>query len=212
MLRPPRPLTRGEIALADLDIFDQVVERPGANPEAGDGELSCYWRTLLYWPEYAANRVGLSSVVRTAGDRAGGFSHAQREFVDQVLMAHMKSNAVAGLHLPDALAAGVRLEAIEALRAGRAEDLTEEEGALAQFVRAVADGTVKDSIWGSVESRLGTRGTVQLAIFVTVVQATIRQIQAFGCPDPTDSQFEAMLEEFRAGRREVPSDWRSRIR
>jgi hypothetical protein len=124
----------------------------------------------------------------------------------------MKSNAVAGLHLPDALAAGVRLEAIEALRAGRAEDLTEEEGALAQFVRAVADGTVKDSIWGSVESRLGTRGTVQLAIFVTVVQATIRQIQAFGCPDPTDSQFEAMLEEFRAGRREVPSDWRSRIR
>ncbi len=212
MPRPPRLLDRGKIAPDDLDTYDRVVERPGANQEAGDGELSCYWRTLLYWPEYAANRAELSSVVRTAGERPGGFSHAQRELVDQVLMPHMGSNAVAGLHLPDALAAGVRLDAIQALRQGRDEDLNDEEREIAGFVRAVADGRVTDELWSGMEARLGTRGTVQLTIFITVVQATIRQIQAFGCPDPSDAEFDAMLHAFSTGERRVPADWRERIR
>ena len=42
--------------------------------------------------------------------------HADGEFAEQVLCATWKTNTGQNVHIPDAIGAGVRLEAIEALR------------------------------------------------------------------------------------------------
>jgi hypothetical protein len=209
--RPLAPPERVDLAGEETAIYDRLVERMGSVDENGQPRFGCFWGTLLHWPAYAANRADLSSLVRTAGEREGTYSHSDREFVDQVLAVHLGTNVVQRLHLPDALAAGVRLEAIEALFAGRDSDLTEDERLLATYIRQVVDGTVDDVTWARMVHRLGARGAVEYTIFITVLLSTMRQYQAFGCEDPPQAEIDGLLQDYKEGRRELP-DWRRRIR
>jgi hypothetical protein len=203
---PPLPPSRDEIAEEQREAYDSVVSRQGT-----DGPPGGYWGALLQWPEYAASLAWQGRLIRTAGDRDNTYSHADREWVDQVLSHDWGTNVVLEVHIPDALAAGVRLEAIEALRAGREDELTDDERFLTEFVRHVDRGTMTDEAWARMEERLGERGTVEYTLFIGHLIATMRRFQAFGLPDPPDSAIDAMLADFREGRRELP-DFRERIR
>ena len=165
---------------------------------------------LLHWPGYAKNRIELSRLLLTIPEREGSYSHADREWADMVLSTHMSTNVVMSGHLPDALGAGVRPEAIAAVRAGREEELTETEKLLADFCRKIVDGGVDDETYGAVEAYMGERATVEYVIFVTVLHETMRQIQALGGRDPSDEEVDQWLREYRDGTREVPGDWRTR--
>jgi alkylhydroperoxidase family enzyme len=162
-------------------------------------------------PQFAAALAQVGTIVRKAGDREGTYSHADREFVDQVLAAEWHTNVVQRTHVPDALSAGVRLEAIEALRARRDADLTDDERLLATYARQVVSGSVGAETYAAMERRLGTRGLVEYTIFIAFLQLTIRLYQALGLPDPPDEEIDRMLREYRQGTREVP-DYRERIR
>lgn len=61
------------------------------------------------------------------GNYEGTYSHADREFVDQIMMHDLGTYAFRRLHTNDALSAGVRLEAIEAIRAGREDEVLTED-------------------------------------------------------------------------------------
>lgn len=213
----PRPLpapARDQVAAEERSAYDTVVARfrePGWISEDGEPRLDPHFGTLLHSPPFAEFRAQLSSLVRTAGERDNTYSHADREFVDQVLAAHLGTNVVQRRHIPDGLAAGVRIEAIDALRAGDDTALTEDERLLATYIRQVVDGTVDDATFDALQERLGTRGLVEYTFFITVLQMTMRMYQAFGCEDPSDADIDRLLEEFRSGDAELP-DWRSRIR
>jgi hypothetical protein len=211
MTRPTQPIPRERLPPAEAKLYDQVLHHYRADDGDGLDRLTPYFRALLASPPFAVNRVQLSSLVRTAGERADTYSHHDREFADQVLAIEMGTNVVATQHVPDALGAGVRLEAIEALYAGRDEDLTESERLLQSFIRQVINGTLEDHIYDAMEQRLGPRGLVEYIYFVTVLWMTMRQFQAFGLPDPPNDEILAILAEFRAGTRETP-DWGKRIR
>ena len=113
-------------------------------------------------------------------------------------------------HIPDALAVGVRIEAIEALRSGREEELTDDERELAAYIRDVVKGTVSDESYAAMERRFGTRGAAEYTIFIGFLQMTIRLHQAFGVPELRDAEMDEMLRAFREGRREL-DDYRARI-
>jgi hypothetical protein len=199
MPRPPRhPPKRSEFAAEEHADYDDVASRR---------LKSVLFEVLLWWPAYAANRKALSTLVRSAGERGNTYTHVDRELVDQVLMPHMKTNHVARVHIPDALASGVRLEAIEALRKGRDEDLTDDERVIVEFTRQVVDGTVTDESWNAIEKRMGTRGAVEFTIFITILMATLRQYQAFGLTDVSDEEVDAILREHREGKRKPTSDY-----
>ena len=68
-----------------------------------------------------------------------------------------------GLHVPDAVAAGVRLEAIEAIRYGHEEDLTEDEQLLARYIRQLVSGTVDDETFAAMSARMGAAASSSTA-------------------------------------------------
>jgi hypothetical protein len=202
------PPSRDEVREDQLEAYETVVARQG---KAGGDPPDGYWGALLQWPEYAASLAVQGRLVRTAGDRDNTYSHADREWVDQVLCHDWGTNIVLGTHLGDALSTGVRLEAVEALRSGREEDLTEDEQFLTEFVRHVDRGTMTDEAYARMEARLGERGTVEYTLFIGHLISTIRRFQAFGLPDPPDSVIEQQISDFKEGRRQVPN-FRERIR
>jgi hypothetical protein len=211
--RPPVQPPRDQFADEDdRDAYDALIGRYAADPAIPwqDVSLTPYFGALLTSPPFAAALGRLGTLVRTAGDREGTYSHLDREFVDQVLAPHFKSNVVMKTHIPDALAVGIPIESIDALRGGRDDELSEDEQLLATYIRQVVDGTVSDEAFASMEERLGMRGLVEYTIFVAFLQLIMRLYQAFGLPDPSDSEIDALLEDFRNGTREPP-DYRVRI-
>jgi hypothetical protein len=213
--RAPQP-KRSEIAQEELAAYDTVVERfkrlrrDRTDEIRWEGDAGEYFGTLLNSPPFAEawNRIG--TLVRTAGERSNTYSHADREFVDQVLCADWKTNVVQVTHLPDAVAVGVRLEAIEALRSGREKELIEDERFLASYIRQVASGQVTDESFAALERRIGRRGAVEYTCFIGFLMMTIRLHQAFGHPDPSDGEVDATLRALKEGARTVP-DYRVRL-
>ena len=104
----------------------------------------------------------------------------------------------------------MRLEAIEALRAGRDDELTQHERLLATFIREIVDGRVTDETWNAVEADIGERATLEYLVLVTMLWLTFRQMNALGIAEPSDADVDRMLDDFKSGRRQVPTDWRKR--
>ncbi len=210
MPRPPAQPKRDEIETDELEAYDGVTARfrraRADRPEEVrfEDDAGPYFGSLLNSPPLAGVLTQFGTIVRRAGERPGTYSHADREFVDQVMSADWHTGVVQRTHIPDGLAAGVRLEAIEALRAGREDDLTDDEQLLARYIRAVCTGGVTDELYEAMEDRLGKRGTAEYTIFITFLQMTIRLHQAFGVPEMSDAEVETMLAEFRSGARELP--------
>ena len=213
MPRPlPQPL-RSEIRPEELPDYDAVVGRRvgiGMASAEDEADLGPYFGPLVNSPPLAAALAHLGMLVRTRGEQEGSYSHAEREFVDQVLSADWKTNVIQRLHVPDGIAAGVRPEAIEALRAGREEELTEDERQLADYIRRVESGTVTDEAFEALERRMGSRGALEYTIFIAFLIMTIRLHQALGVPDPSDEEIDRLLAELRDGTRQLP-DFRERI-
>ena len=215
MSRPPQP-PRESIPADELADYDRVVARHQRSrrdrPEElrDDEDAGPYFGALLSSPAFAATLADFGSLVRTRGEHDGSYSHADRELVDQVLCADWRTTCVQRTHIPDAVSTGVRIEVIEALRAGREEVLTEEERELVGYIRAVANGTVTDDRFARLEERYGTRGAVEYTVFIGFLMMTIRLHQAFGTPELPDGEIDAMLRGFRDGSRRL-DDYRARI-
>jgi len=219
MPRPPVQPDRSTIAPAELDDYDSVVARLTAMGRTG-GSAGPYHGPLLTSPPLAAVITRFGGLVRTRGEQPGSYTHAEREIVDMVLSRDLGYNGVLSVHIPDALALGVRLEAIEAILEGRDDDLHDDERQLVDFVRAVAGGTVTDAAWAAMEERMGHRGALEYAIFVNFLVFTIRMFQTMGIPAPDDGEIRQLLDEFRDGTRTIGGplddlgipDYRSRLR
>ena len=150
--------------------------------------------------------ASLGRAARQRGNYEGTYTHAQREFVDQIMMHDFGTNAFRRLHTNDALSSGVRIEAIEAIRAGREEEvLIDEEKVEARFVRGILARDLDDETWDSMEEIIGTqRGTVELAIFVGLLQLILTLYHAFGLPPDSDEEVQGVIDRFKAGE-ELPS-------
>ena len=196
---------RESISADERDDYDRMLERArNARADRPDEGLPPYFSALLNSPPLAAGLMGMGRTVRRLGLEDGSYTHAQREWVDQVLSADWKTNVVQLTHIPDGLAVGVRLEAIDALREGREEDLDDEERLLADHIRRVASGTVTDASYAEIEAHMGRRAALEYTIFIGFLMMTIRLNQALGVPDPSEAEIDAMLDDFRSGARALP--------
>jgi hypothetical protein len=109
------------------------------------------------------------------------------------------------------LAAGVRLDAIKALRYGHEEDLTEDEAFLAAFIRATVSGTMTDDLWDRMVERMGAKATIEYALFTNYLLMTIRNIQVLTVYEPPDEEIDQLIADLESGAREVP-DFTVRLR
>jgi hypothetical protein len=205
MARPPVQPTRDEIPDQERDAYDAVIVRmrkmaglPDAPPEE-HMPVGTYFGALLNSPLMTQIVAQMGTFVRTAGNRPNTYSHADREFVDQVLSVDFKTNVVQGVHIADAVGVGVRLEAIEALRYGHEEDLNDDEQLLARWIRQVVNGQVDNDTYNAIEERLGTRGLVEYTGFILWLHWTMRMMQVLGTEDPSDEEVDKIVAELRSG-------------
>jgi hypothetical protein len=206
MQRPPKQPRRTEIPDTDIAAYDGVVKRFRAWFGAGDApaethfEVGTYFGALLNSPQLCAKASDLGVFFRAVGNTPGSYSHADREFVDQVLSADWRTNVVQNTHIPDAVKAGVRLEAIEALRQGREEILNEDERLLAAYIRQVVNGKVEESTYARMQERLGVRGLVDYTGFILWLQWIIRMMQALDTGTVSDEQVDALIQQVKESR------------
>ncbi len=213
MPRPPAPPERSEVAADEVSAYDSVLTRyrkpDGSPPDLA--EVTPYFQVLLNTPPFAAALAHLGTLIRATGDRPDTYSHIDREYVDQVMSAQLRTNVVQAIHVPDAVSTGVRLDAIEALRAGNDAALTQDELLVAKYIRDVVTGSVTDELFREMEERLSARGVVEYTIYIGFLLMVIRLYQAFGLSDPSDEEIDRLIVDIRTGRAELP-DYRLHIR
>lgn len=203
MNRPPKQPRRETIPPEEHPAYDSVVKRFRAWYQAGDAppeehfEVGTYFGALLNSPPMCAMASQMGATFRDVGNRPGSYSHADREFVDQVLAAEYKSNVVQNVHIIDAVKSGVRIEAVEALRARNDAALTEDELLLAKYIRGVIKGKVPDTIYKKMEKRMGTRGMIEYAGFIMWLTWIMRMMETFKTGTLTEEEVDELIAQAR---------------
>jgi hypothetical protein len=211
MLRLPQPARSDFEDPADRDAYDAVIDRRSKMAMVNDGDdpdkpaMGEYWGSLINSPQMCAIAARMGNFIRTAGERDNTYAHWERELVDQVLSADWKTNVVQELHVPDGIAAGVRIDAVEALRFGDEDRLNEDERLLVRYIRQVVSGTVDDETFGVMQEHLGTRGLVEYTGFILWLQWIIRMMQALGVTSPPDDEIDALIRGLRDGSIALPN-------
>jgi hypothetical protein len=124
--------------------------------------------------------------------------------MDIALAVELDSGAILPIHIPDAVAVGVRLEAIEAIVARRYDELEPEERQLVDYAHRYARGAVDDDAYAGMRERFGDRGAVEFNVLLGFLVMTIRLWAALGLPEPTDAEIAAQIDDIRSGRIELP--------
>lgn len=215
---PPMP-ARDEVREDERAAYDRVVTQQKAynyvpfvqtfmHPEVREAfpgdRLQPYFAAMLNSPLISAGMSNLGVVYRSRGAFEDGMQHADREWVDMVLCDELECFWVLYVHAPDAIAVGVRPEAIVALVEGHSDDLTPDEREKELFIRAVINGTMTHDQYKSLEEKLGVRATVELTCFTGHLIKTMRLMQAFGVPDTTREHLLEWVKALAAGEVDLP--------
>lgn len=206
--RLPPIASRTQIPQDELEDYDdalaqvrQIEQRTSDVDGAPYGYA--YMSALTNAPRIRSALISASNAIRYSQGQPGSFSFADHEMIDQVLGFDSGYWGMQPGHTPNAIAAGIRIEALEALRDGREEELTPDEKKRIEFIRAVRDGAVTDELWAQMVERLGTvRGTIEYAFFICNLLAQHRLMWALGVPGMMLDDFNQMLQDFKDGTRD----------
>jgi hypothetical protein len=197
----------------ELDDYEVAIERvqkysPG-NPVADarmkvDGQPYAlpYWTAWTHTPRLLSTLLPSGQALVAIEGLPGHIRQTDHELIDLVIGFDTGYWGLHAGHTPNAIAAGVRVEAIEALADGREDLLTDDERQQVEFIRAVHNGGMTDDIWNRMVERLGSvRGAIEFAYFVCNLITHHRMMWAFGVPAVDESEWRAMIAEYKSGRR-----------
>jgi hypothetical protein len=205
MPRPPKQPQRADVSPEDRVYWDRAIRRFTGDPVPEEYTLDPYFGALLASPPLAAMACELGIFFRNAGNRPYTYTHAQRELIDQVFAADFKTNVVQRRHIPDALATGVPMSTIKALREGREEELSDEERLLAKYIRQVVSGTVDDETSLEVENLMGgERGLVEYTGFILWLHWIIRMWQATDASRFSNEEVDQLILDLESGKEPIP--------
>jgi hypothetical protein len=213
--RMPKLPARDTIAPDELDAYDKMVKRVDGfkrSTEIIDG--------LPYGVPHM-EALGVSPAIGSAisGDintslnhidvyqnKPGRMTGQDHETIDLILAFDSGYYSLIALHTPSALAQGMRIEAIEAMRDRRDDLLTPVERDRVAFVRAVRDGTMTDELWEKTQQRLGSeRGVVEYLHHVLLLEYHHKFCWACGVPEMPKETYAKMLNEYKTGVRKMPA-------
>jgi hypothetical protein len=199
MSSPPLQPRREQVPAGERDAYDAVIARlrvrfghPSGPPDEYF-DAGPYFGPMLISPPlcHVASQMGAFLIAR--GAESGSYSHTDREFAWQVLSAKLKTNGGQSVHIVDAVRAGVRLDAIAALRRGTDDELSDDERLLAAYVRQVVDGLLNDETHEAMESRLGVRGLFEYTGMILWFQWSMRMEQWVRLPTLADSEVDELI-------------------
>lgn len=136
---------------------------------------------------------------RRAG-KPGWYEPADHEMVDMVLGFDSGYWVFHAGHTANAIACGLRIEAMRALRNGTEEQLTAEEALVVAFIRAVRDGQMTDELWTRMLARIGTlEGTIALAYQVAMLSSIQQMMSVFGVPAMRPGDWDRLIAGYESG-------------
>jgi hypothetical protein len=203
--RIPTP-ARARVLASERHAYDSILARLA---ESGDPEPRPYLATMLQTPTLGSAINELGRLIRLSPERTATYTHE-----DHLLVVHalgVDAEFIDEHHIVDALALGVRAEALEALLHGREEELGEEERRIVDFARRVVRDAMTDEVWDAVRNLRGDRGAIDLSIVAGFVWMTMSWQRAWGVEGASPQQIEDMLRRHRDGTLELP-DARTAIR
>jgi hypothetical protein len=179
----------------------------GAAGEEADPEdrVQPYMGAMLNSPIPMDHLSEMGAFFRRRGEAGNSYAHADREWVDMVLAEELNSWVVYYGHIFDAVAVGVRLEAIRALRQGRDEDLEHDELVKARYIRSVLRNKVTPEGYEGIVELLGRRGAVEYTALIGFLILTVTLLSAFGSGAGfTPELVDDLLDRIEAGTVDLP--------
>jgi alkylhydroperoxidase/carboxymuconolactone decarboxylase family protein YurZ len=204
---------RSNAAAGKEEFIDRILARQLGRHKAATGkeegaDLSSvggfYGALMTVDPEIAWHYHDLGRLWRTA-ERRGTIPNKTREWIDMVIAVELRNTPVLFNHLPDFVAHGGRPEAVDALVNRRPDLLTEEERALALYIKDVIRGEVTDESFRAAKERLGEKAAVELTAFSCYLLFIMRMIDASGESPVTWDQVVERLASLKAGSFKLPS-------
>ena len=207
--RIPTLAERDVIPADELDDYERtmafVVKYSAGNSVSDarryvDGEpyALSYRKAWTNAPRLKATLLDASYALTAYQGKRGWFSPADHEWIDLVLGFDSGYWAFHAGHTANAISAGIRLEAMEAIRDGCEDLLT--EAFVVRFIRGVRDGEITDDIWSAMSIRLGSvKGTIGFAYFVCVMWTHHRMMWAMGVPAMGATEWGQMVDAYRSG-------------
>ena len=171
------------------------------------GSSGGYYGALLNAPGLCFHINAMGRIVRQVGNHPGSYSHADREWVDQVLSIDWEATP-SSLHTSPtrwrsacALTRSSRFAKVARTSSPTDEQLTTE------YIRGVRDGTVTDDLHERMVARMGVRGTTEYAAFIMFLVLTIRLIEATtGATGPSDDEIRQLLQDYKDGTTPIPTE------
>jgi hypothetical protein len=207
MSRPPRLPSRDEIPEDEREDYDVIRAAADDMAQTFAGKrwatFATYYSRMLVNPPAARSLRKLGGAARKNEFVAGSqcYRPADHELADLVLSFDAGYWAFLAIHTPPAVAAGISVADIEALRDGREHRLDDDTRFVVQFIRAVADGSLSDEQWNRMEERLGSeRGTFDYCVLILTLQFHLRMHHVLAVPAMPPEAFDELLDELRTGR------------
>lgn len=210
-MRRVEPATGSEGSAADRAAFRAVHEKLGGAffTEKTTYPPSDLFEPLLHAPRVAHAILELGGALRSLDDAdadGGSLGDDFAELVAFAVFAEMHHDArdrgcaftylrPMVNHVPRALRAGMRPEAIRALVDRDDAALRPAEREVATFVRGVLAGDVDDACWKAMHSRLGARRTIETASYALLDFFVCRLEAAFGLRDATREELDQLVKE-----------------
>lgn len=137
--------------------------------------------------------------------KPGSFTAADHEFIDLVLCFDSGHWGLLANHVPYAVASGIPVSTVRALRDRRESELSSDDQLVIAFIRGVRDGTVDDALWNDMVRRMGSeRGAVELAYFTLHLLMHVRLNQLFDEVQIRPDELEDLLDKLERGEYPLP--------
>jgi hypothetical protein len=174
-----------DMTSTDWTAFVRAFLHPEVREALPDDRIQPYYQVLLNSPLVSEGIHRLLHVHLTRSSFPDGMQDLDREWAGLVMCNEVDLFWVAYVHTPNAIAVGIRPEAIRALFEDRPDDLTPDEREKADFIRAVITGAVTEERYRGMERLVGPRATVEITCMTGFLIMMARQMQAFGVPGTT---------------------------
>jgi hypothetical protein len=185
----------------------RYIARFGSDEGFGDDptwNLGPYYGALAYAnPELAWHCQELGRLARTAALR-GSMPDWVREWVDVVVDWECKANGTLFTHMPDFVAVGGRVEAIEAVMNRHYDQLTDEECKLTTLIQQVCRLELSTESYEWASETYGTKTAIELIWFAAFLNYVIRFTNTSRGVNVTWDDVTGLIRSLKEGTFELP--------
>jgi alkylhydroperoxidase family enzyme len=179
---------REDLSPDEQVIFDRITAMEGATGKYREDQRRNYYRMLL-------NSPLLADQIALPGAWAQAFSPSLANLELMTVAAGAPCRFLLIGHVPDAIASGVRPEAVKAILEGDDDALHGEERLLVRCARQVANRALSDDEFKELEKLLGRRTALEYIFLACFISGHILLYSALGIPEPSPEAIDDLLRQ-----------------